>query len=147
MKHAVTLGAAALALMLGAATAAAQTDTTQAAASADAPPAAAKARPRRNPNRLTADEIAATHESTAYEAVDRLRSRWLRDRPGNEPDAFGEPVVIQVYRNGQPAGGVEALRDIAAGDVDTIEWVAPVQARTRFGPRAGHGAIVVTDKH
>jgi len=143
MKHAVTLGAAALALMLGAATASAQTDTTQAAA-ADAPP---QARPRRNPNRLTADEIAASHESTAYDAVARLRSRWLRDRPGNEPDETGDPVAIQVYRNGQMAGGVDALREITAGDVDTIEWVAPMQARTRFGPRAAHGAIVVTDKH
>jgi len=146
MKHAVTLGAAALALILGAGTAAAQTDTTHAAASADSPHAAAPARPRRNPNLLTADEIAETHEGTAYAAIARLRSRWLRDRPGGEGDEAGD-VTIQVYRNGQLIGDVDALRQVTAGDVDTIEWLAPMQARVKFGPRAGHGAIVVTDKH
>lgn len=143
MKQAVTLGAAALALMLGASAAAAQSaDTTH----ADSSHAEASGRPRRNPNVLTADEIAATHESSAYQAVARLRSRWLRERPGSDHDLSGDDV-IQVYRNGQLAGGVEALREITADDVATIEWVPPIQSRTRFGPRASHGAIVVTDKH
>ncbi|HET7229166.1 MAG TPA: hypothetical protein VFJ16_04155 [Longimicrobium sp.] len=146
MKHVLTLGAAVAALMLGAATAAAQTDTAHVAAAADSAAPAAAARPRRSANVLTADEIVATHESNLYQVVARLRSRWLRDRPGDEHDDAG-PVTIQVYRNGSLLGDVDALRQIAPTDVAAVEWLAPIAAKVKFGPRAGHGAILVTDKH
>jgi len=146
MKNVLTLAAAVAALMLGAEAAAAQTDTAHVAAAADSSHAAAAARPRRNPNVLTADEIVATHESNLYQVVARLRSRWLRDRPGDEHDDAG-PVTIQVYRNGSLLGDVDALRQIAPTDIATVEWMGPMAARVKFGPRAGHGAILVTDRH
>jgi hypothetical protein len=153
MESAVILAAATVALALASGTAAAQTQPADSAAVAVAAradsshPAAplAPVRVRRSANMLTGDEIYAAHVSSAYDAVARLRSNWLRDRPGDEHDEAGY-VAIQVIRNGQVLGGVDALRQVAAGDVAAIQWVAPMQARSRFGPRASHGAIVLIDK-
>lgn len=152
MKSLFIASAAAVVLLLGASPAQAQqappADTASAAAAAPADSARQNATrpPRRNPRVLTAEDIANSRATTAFEAVTRLRSRWLHDRGPGEKDDAG-PVLLQVYRNGQLAGDVDALRQIPAGDIDTIEWVDPVAARVRFGPRAGKGAIVVTDKH
>lgn len=150
MKSAVILASAAFALALASGTAAAQTQPADSAAAtpAGSSPAAAPSAPmrvRRSATMLTGDEIYAAHVSSAYDAVARLRSSWLRDRPGDEHDEAGY-VAIQVIRNGQVLGGVDALRQVNAGDVAAIQWVPPMQARSKFGPRAGHGAIVLIDK-
>ncbi|HEX9939010.1 MAG TPA: hypothetical protein VGB15_17850 [Longimicrobium sp.] len=151
MKYAATLGAAAVALMLGAPTTQAQqTQPTDSAVVATAAPAADSAqqntrRPRRNPRVLTAEDITRTGATNAFDVVSRVRSRWLHDRGPGEKDDAG-PVLLQVYRNGQLVGGADALRQIAAGDIQTMEWVDPITARARYGPRAGHGVILVTDK-
>lgn len=150
MKHALTLGAAAVALLLGAATTQAQ--QTQPADSAVAAAAAAPAdsaqangrRPRRNPRELTPEEIDEAHVRTAYDAVARLRSRWLINRGGN-PDADGS-VAVQVYVNGSNTGGVETLQRISANDVARMQWLDPMASRSRYGPGNGRGAIVVTLK-
>ena len=149
MKHASTLCAAAVALLLGAATAEAQqtppADSAVVAAAAPADSARQNTRrPRRNPRELTPEEIDEARVRTAYDAVARLRSRWLINRGGN-PDADGS-VAVQVYVNGANAGGVESLQRFPANDVAKMQWLDPVASRSRFGPGNGRGAILVTLK-
>jgi hypothetical protein len=135
--------------MLSAATTQAQqTPPADSAVAAAAPADSAQQntrRPRRNSRVLTAEDITRTGATNAFDVVSRVRSRWLHDRGPGEKDDAG-PVLLQVYRNGQLVGNADALRQIAAGDILTMEWVDPITARTRYGPRAGHGVILVTDK-
>jgi|GEM_PF-2664726 len=152
MKFVVTLASAAIALAFGAGAAAAQTqpaDSTAAvAAHADSSHEASPSsghRVRRNMNQLTSSELDSTHVSTLYDAVARLRPRWLRN---SRADVKAEgPADILVFRStGQLLGNVETLREVVPTDVALVQWLAPVMARGRFGPRAENGAIVITEK-
>lgn len=96
---------------------------------------------------LTAEEIReeAPDLQTAYDAVERLRPRYLRER-ANPTAGIGanrvDPVV--VYVNGIRRGGVNELRRIRVAEVETIHYVRPTDAQTRYGNNHGSGAIEVT---
>ncbi|MEJ2185647.1 MAG: hypothetical protein P8Z36_06870 [Gemmatimonadota bacterium] len=98
---------------------------------------------------LEADEIqaAGAEIQTAYDAVERLRPRFLRLR-ANATAGVGtnraDPVV--VYINGIRRGGVAELRRIRAAQVERIHYVRPTDAQTRYGNNHGSGAIEVTLK-
>ena len=90
-------------------------------------------------NTITADQIAAANVPTAYDAVDRLHRAWFRDLTGT-----GDVVV---YLNNQKQdGGKEALRNIPASEVQTLEYLRGSDAQMRFGQDAAGGAIIVTRK-
>jgi hypothetical protein len=150
MKHLLSLGAAALALALCAPAASAQTDTTAADTSHAAAPGDTAhqqaRRPRRNRNQITAEEIAEAHVSTAWDAVSRLRPAWLHNRGGAAEDTDGS-VEVQVYHNGVHDGDVQSLKQYAATDIQIIQYVDPITARTRFGRGHGRGVIMVTERH
>jgi hypothetical protein len=155
MRSVVILASAAVALAFGGATAAAQTQPADSAVAAAPTAAAAHAdsshtasstrRPRRNMSQLTSAELDSAHVSSTYDAVARLRPRWLRTvRSG---DLGGAAIEIQVYRStGQSLGNLESLKQVVPGTVELLQWLDPVVARGRFGPRAENGAIVITDK-
>jgi len=91
---------------------------------------------------LTETEISSVDTPTALDAIQRLRPQYLRS--ASVPGAADGPVV---YLDGiRLAGGVEALRDIAATTIREIRRLDALDATARFG--AGHqgGAIVVTTK-
>lgn len=96
---------------------------------------------------LTAEEIQreAPDLQTAYDAVERLRPRYLRER-ANPTAGIGanrvDPVV--VYVNGIRRGGVDELRRIRIAEVASIHYVRPTDAQTRYGNNHGSGAIEVT---
>jgi len=151
MKSPIVLLFAAVALALAPSVAAAQTEPADSAAvtaahadSSHASPSRVR-RVRRNMSQLTSSELDSTHVSALYDAVARLRPRWLRN---SRADVKAEgPADILVYRStGQLLGNVEALRELVPTDVALIQWLDPVAARGRFGPRAENGAIVITDK-
>jgi len=137
-----------VALVLFATAAAAQTqppDTVPpATAASPASPAAAR-RARIQRDLITQEEIDAAQVATAYDVVQRLRPQWLRNRGGPVPDPDGS-VEVRVYYNSQPMGGVEALRDYTAGQVATLRYFDPINARTMYGPGNGRGVIVVTGR-
>lgn len=96
---------------------------------------------------LTRAEIdaAGPQIQTAYEAVQRLRPRFLRER-SNPTAGIGanrvDPIV--VYINGVRRGGVAELRRIQIRNVEEIRYVRPTDATTRYGMNHGSGAIEVT---
>jgi len=153
MKHAITLGAAALALVLGASGARAQATPADsarpvAAAAADSAHGASARRPRRSGSEISVEEIADAHLSDTYDLVARLRPAWLRSGGNRDFSADnGDAQEVQVFRNGQQLGGKETLRDVDPADIGSLRFLSPVAAKAQFGPRAARGAIVIVDKH
>ena len=88
------------------------------------------------PNRIVQEELAPLQQLDAYQAVQRLRSRWLTSRGGSQPALF-----VNGSRRG---GGLSDLRSIRAADVAEMEFMSASDATTRFGTNMDGGAILVT---
>jgi hypothetical protein len=107
----------------------------QAAAQTTAAPA-----PRRDRNKITAEEFAGRTETDALSFIKKERPQWLRGRghlsiqPGHQ---------VWVYRYGAQIGGVDTLRDVALSEVLEIHYLDGSAATTRFGRDHGMGAIVL----
>lgn len=101
-------------------------------------------------NVLTAEDIAAAKSliNTAYDAVERLRPRWLRPPDlGRLPGKSGDPLrvaAVRVYLNDFDAGDVDVLKTIPAGTIREMRWLSQNETATRYGPTDGQTAIVVT---
>ena len=91
--------------------------------------------PRRDPNLITAEELADYHNLDCYDAVRRLRPRWLQSRAG-------DPTVVRDGSRLGPAS--DYLAQIQVGQVASIRYLSATEATMRFGTGANGGAIVVT---
>jgi hypothetical protein len=87
---------------------------------------------------MTAAEIAGSQATTAYQAIERLRPRFLLTQVD-----LGPTLPRLVFLNGMVlGGGVDELRAIAANDVQEIRFVRAIDAATEhFG-----GGIFVVSK-
>ncbi len=94
--------------------------------------------PRRNPDLITGDEIAAAHVLTALDAVRSLRPRFLMPQGGTT-----RAHAVQVMVDDVPRGGSSILGSINAGDVIEIRYLAPADATLRFGTGYSGGLILV----
>lgn len=93
--------------------------------------------PRRDPNLITAEELADFASLNCLEVVQRLRPRWLQGRAG-------DPVAV---RDGNRLGlAVDYLDQIPAGDVESLRFLAATDATLRFGTGVTGGAILVTSR-
>lgn len=95
---------------------------------------------------ITRQEIEDAHVQDAYEAVRRLRPQMLVTHgPAslNSPGA-GQP---QVYVDGVPMGGLDALSSIRPEQVKEIRWISPADATTRYGTNHTGGVIEVITIH
>lgn len=92
-------------------------------------------------NFLPQEEIGGKVSGTALDAVRMLRPGWLVKRG---PQSVSFEADIWVYLGRARMGGVEALREIAAGNVAWLEFLDPAAANYRFGGGHPHGAIVVS---
>jgi hypothetical protein len=100
-------------------------------------------RPARDMNRISRAEIEAVGASDAYHLVQRLRPNWLRARATR---SFNLETVILVYADMNRLGGVESLRSIPPGSIDSIEYLDPSRATAELpGIRSEQvaGAIVL----
>lgn len=90
--------------------------------------------PRQDPNLITAEELAPHSNLTCLDAVRRLRPRWLQGRGG-----MNNPVLML---DGNRMGSAEgALANIMAGDVESLKYLSPTDARVRYGMTVTAGAI------
>ena len=91
-----------------------------------------------NPNRLTADELVPVVQLDAYQAIQRLRARWLQARGGN---------MANVYVDGaERPGGLDALRGLPVADIERMQYMSANEATTRFGTGNAGGVIMITTK-
>jgi hypothetical protein len=82
--------------------------------------------------------------NNGYEAVQRLRPRWLIERGPTTLNVGGNPVV--VYVDNQRMGGVDELRNLAIPVIEQIRYLDASAATTRYGTGHANGAIEVTTK-
>lgn len=99
--------------------------------------------PRSNRDLLTPEDFTTGDISNAYEAVQLLRSHWLRTRG---VDSFRTPTEVKVYLDNSLLGGVEELRTILINNVTSIRYYDGIDATARWGLDHGQGAIVVSTR-
>ena len=99
-----------------------------------------------NRNLITADEIAKSNASNAYEAVERLRPAFLQTR-GPQSIQNAAPPTPNVYVDGMRYGAVQSLQSLPAISIIKIEYMNALDATQRFGIGNDGGAILVTTKH
>lgn len=102
-------------------------------------------RPRRDRNVISAEEIAAAQVTNAFDAVRRLRPHFLQSRG---PSSIQTPGADQpvVYMNGMRVGSPETLDTIRANEIETITYISPSDATTRYGTGHAGGVIEVKTK-
>lgn len=97
-------------------------------------------------NRLMADEIVAANVLTVYDAVDRLRPRWLEVRATRSAFGGAMDAGVVVFMDRTRLGGPDELRRLAPRDVAWIEYLTGSEAAARLpGIHSANveGAIVV----
>ena len=94
-------------------------------------------------NLLTQEDLREHGFATVFDAIEALRSHWLRERG---PDSFSSPGHVQVYLDDSRLGGVEALRTLPLANVLYIRHVNGVDAAARWGLDHGQGVILVSTR-
>ena len=102
--------------------------------------------PRRDPNVITAEELAARPTLTARQVIEQLRPQFLRVRGTTTLGNAQSQDVIWVYVDGTRMGTVEVLNNIGVHEVREIRYLSPSEATNRYGTGHVQGAIVVTRK-
>ena len=97
---------------------------------------------------ITADEIERLGPGvSAYEAIERLRPVWLRDRGMNSMNPnYADDTKPKVHIDMTPYM-IEDLRSFRGSDVQTIRFMDSRDATTRYGTGYVNGLIVVTTRN
>lgn len=94
---------------------------------------------------ITREQIRELDVRTAYDAVERLRPRWLTVRGG--PRSFRLETEIVVFQDEMYLGGTDALRNIGIDGIYTIRHLDGATASATLpGMQSRHvdGAIVIS---
>jgi hypothetical protein len=87
-------------------------------------------------NRIVQEELMPLGaQLDAYQAIERLRPRWLQPR-------VGQPAPT-LYVDGTRRGGLSDLRSMRLSIVERMEYMSASDATTRFGTGNRGGAIMV----
>lgn len=99
--------------------------------------------PRRDPNRITTEELAEYTTLTALDVVRRLRPRWLTGRGAGTAGSNTPQLILDGARMGNAAS---ELRSIAVSDISELQYLSASDATMRYGTNYPGGAIVVTSR-
>ena len=95
---------------------------------------------RSNSSLITREEIEKSKAGTAYEAIQRLRGRYLASR-GQNSIYLNPQTYPTVFLDSQEYGPISALRNVAANDLEEIRFFPGAEATTKFGAQYGGGVI------
>ena len=87
---------------------------------------------RSNPDLITLEELETLPTATAFEAISRLRPRWIQTRMNEEP---------VVFMDGSRLGGVDVLHNVQVSQLREIRHRNGRDATTRYGTGYGGGSI------
>jgi hypothetical protein len=95
--------------------------------------------PPRDPNVITLQELNEVSDRSAFDAIERLRPRWLtvRGRNGSLPG---------VIWDGRPNYRIEVLRSMPLEQIKEMAFVSAIDATTMYGTGYSGGAIQVTSR-
>ena len=91
---------------------------------------------------ITRAELSKSTAPSAYEAVQRLRPQFFKDR-GRTSILQAESRTPVVILDDRPLGDITTLRDIALPTVFEIRYLSASEAQVRFGSGFPAGAILV----
>jgi hypothetical protein len=94
-------------------------------------------------NVITRTQIGDPRFTTAYDAVEALRSNWLNTRGS---DSFRNPSIVRVYLDNVSLGDKETLRSIAISTISYIRYFDGISASSRWGLDHGAGVIYVSTR-
>ena len=101
--------------------------------------------PRRDRNKITAEEIAEKPAAqNAHDIIKALRPQWLSSR--GPTTILMQEVGIVVYRDNSKLGSIDELRSIPADQIGELRFYSPGDATMRFGTDHPSGAIEVEMK-
>ncbi len=106
--------------------------------------AASRQQPRESENIISRSELEQAGSLTTYDAVQRLRPMFLRDRGPMtliNPNVRTRPVVFVDMTE---YGEIESLRTLPASRVEQVRFYPGQQATTKFGSVYGGGVIQLT---
>lgn len=110
------------------------------------------ASPRLGPSHLVAsqfiteEEVDASHGSTAFEVIQKLRPNFLSYRGETSFDRKKSQPYPTVYVDGVAFGPIASLRTIPATQVSTIRLYRSWEATTTFGTGNMAGVIAITTR-
>lgn len=90
---------------------------------------------------ITSEQLAEIPSVTALQAINRLKSNWLRTRG---PDSFRGAFPLAVIVDGVRQEGLFVLDSYRCGAIEEIRLVRRSRAIMLYGDYASGGAIVVT---
>jgi hypothetical protein len=93
-------------------------------------------------NVLTSEQV--VRYQNALQAVQTMRSQWLRGRAPGDLDSPGGDV--KVYRDGIRMGGVETLQSMPTDGIAYIRFYNGIQASQRWGLGHENGVIFVSSQ-
>jgi len=97
-------------------------------------------------NLITADEIAKSNATNAFEAVERLRPAFLRTR-GSQSLQNQEPPTPMIYVDGMRYGPLQTLASVPTLGIVSIQYLTAIEATQRYGLGNEGGAIMITTRH
>ena len=102
----------------------------------------------RDPNVITAAELANENSPNVYDAIQHLRPEMLRPHLANASSSISSPqdYTVHVYMDSNRLGGISDLRTIPVATVKEIRYLNPAQAMQRFGSGNPGGVIVLTSR-
>lgn len=80
---------------------------------------------------------------SVFEAIQRLRPRWLRSRASG---SGGTQTLPAVFLNGSRYGNIGSLQSMRVNDVEDIRFINSRDATTRYGTGFPGGIISVNTK-
>jgi hypothetical protein len=92
---------------------------------------------------LTRSQFGANQFSTAFDAIEALRSNWLKTRG---TDSFQSPSQVRVYLDNASLGDTATLRTIAISTIAYIRYFDGIAATARWGLDHGAGVIYVSTR-
>jgi hypothetical protein len=95
---------------------------------------------RTNRSVITQAQIKEHGFLNAYDAVESLRSTWLRTRG---TDSMNKPTEVQVYLDDNRLGGVQTLKQVVASQIVMIQYIDGLAATARWGLDHGQGVIQI----
>ena len=88
-------------------------------------------------SRIVRAELVPLGQMSAYQAIERLRPRWLQSRSGD---------VVVLYVDGSRRSNVRDLQSMSIMDLEQMEFMSGSDATTRYGTGHGAGAILATTR-
>ena len=101
---------------------------------------------------ITEAELPTTGTESAYDAINRLRPEFLRPKPAqsyqlrDSAGVSGPAPAPALIVNGQRAGELSDLRQMAATSLRSVRYYTIEQAKRKFGMQYGGGAIEIAYK-